>query len=199
MLRSPFRRVRTISASTSSQQLDGAVDRRGDRRRQADALVDVGRLAADDDDAADLAAEAGQHAEHDAGVHRVRVDHGRAVVAGSGAATGRARTRRPCPAARPSAARRQDERVVAVEQLVGEVDAADAEVGDPHAVGHRPLASRLATSTPKPSSPRKMLPMPATSVLVIGRLAERLDLVGVEVEVPALPVELLGRRVVVER
>ena len=58
----------------------------------------------------------------------------------------------------------EHERVVAVEQLVGEVHAADAEVLDPHAVGDRPRRrAACTTSTPKPSSPRKMLPMPATS------------------------------------
>ena len=63
-------------------------------------------------------------------------------------------------------------------------------------------ARRSATSTPKPSSPRKMLPMPATSTrgVTARRLGvgERLDLVGVEVQVAALPGAELGGRVVVD-
>ena len=58
----------------------------------------------------------------------------------------------------------QHEGVVAVEQFVGEVDAPDAVVDDAHSVGHGSAGQRLATSTPKPSSPRKMLPMPATRI-----------------------------------
>ena len=93
------------------------------------------------------------------------VDHGYAVVAVFGvAAADRAR----CTRERPRRLAHRDgidqhEHVVALEQLVGEMDAADAEVGDAHPVGHGLAGKRLATSTPKPSSPRKMLPMPATS------------------------------------
>ena len=56
----------------------------------------------------------------------------------------------------------EDEGVVAVEQLVGEVHAADAVLAEAHAVGRAVVpARRSATSTPKPSSPKKTLPMPA--------------------------------------
>ena len=48
--------------------------------------------------------------------------------------------------------------VVAVEQVVCEVHAADAVVDDADVRRQRPAASRRATSGPKPSSPRKMLP-----------------------------------------
>ena len=47
-------------------------------------------------------------------------------------------------------------------------------------------ARRWATSTPKPSSPMKMLPMPATSVFV-AVIASGSDFVGVEVQVAAVP------------
>ena len=119
------------------------------------------RLAADDEDAVDTSTEPGEHAEHDGGRHAVRLD--------------RRRVRRQCrpsgssngtvPGASPMRHRVDEhERVVAVEQLVGEVHAADPEVVDPDARrGPGAPASRWATSTPKPSSPRKMLPMPATS------------------------------------
>ena len=80
----------------------------------------------------------------------------------------RPRARPRCPAASPSgSASTSTSSVVAVEQLVGEVDAADAEVGDPHACRMAPARrAGRATSTPNPSSPKKMLPIPATSTLI---------------------------------
>ena len=61
----------------------------------------------------------------------------------------------------------EDQRVVPVEQVVGEVHAADAVVDDADAV-RQPAgsASRRTTSGPKPSSPRNRLPMPATRTVV---------------------------------
>ena len=88
----------------------------------------------------------------------------------------------------------EDEDVVAVEQLVGEVDAADAVVAQAHAVGAAAShARRSATSTPKPSSPKKMLPMPATRTSHRSSTSS-----GREVVEAALRRQQLGGGIVVE-
>ena len=57
----------------------------------------------------------------------------------------------------------QDDRLVAVEQGIGQVEAPDAEIDDADRLrAARRADRRRATSTPKASSPRKMLPTPAT-------------------------------------
>ncbi|CAM5664027.1 hypothetical protein SHIRM173S_11421 [Streptomyces hirsutus] len=86
------------------------------------------------------------------------------------------------------------------------MDAADADVGDFDARRAPLSASRRAASTPKPSSPRKMLPTPATRVrgrgagpLVMGHLTlHDADLVGLEVEIPALFAADVGAGIVLE-
>ena len=83
----------------------------------------------------------------------------------------------------------QHERVVAVEQLVGEVHAADAEVGDPHAVG---AARRAACAwRPRRRSRRRRgrCCRCRRRARSCRRRAIELDLVGMEVQVAALPLE----------
>ena len=131
----------------------------------------VGRLTADDQDPFDASAEAGQHDAHDRRAHGVGVDP--RSVAYPVLSPGRGRDSGSITATVPGAspmgtASTSTSGVVAVEQLVGEVDAADPEVGDRHsdavaATGGRAGQPVRATSTPKPSSLRKMLPIPATS------------------------------------
>ena len=67
-------RLRRCSATSSTAQVHRAVDGGRDGGRQADAFVEVGRLAADDDDALDGAAEAASVASTTSGLMRVGVD-----------------------------------------------------------------------------------------------------------------------------
>ena len=106
---------------------------------------------------------------------------------GAGVEARRRRARRPppCPAARPSAGRRPARARRSRRAARRRGARRGCRSPDAHLAG---IGRRCATSTPKPSSPKKMLPMPATS----GLHAQHLDLVGVEVEEAALPVELVG-------
>ena len=59
----------------------------------------------------------------------------------------------------------QDGGVISIEQSVSKVVTPDAEVGDPNILrGNSRLDKRRATSTPKASSPRKILPIPAIRI-----------------------------------
>ena len=97
----------------------------------------------------------------------------------------------------------QDEGVVALEQLVGEVDAPDPKSSARTPSGSARPASRLATSTPNHRRRgRRCRCRPrgcGRSCRPPGPPAARFDLLGMEVEVAALPHQLVGRRVVVER
>ena len=118
-------------------EVDRAVDGGGDGGGQADALVERRGLAPDDDDALDRAAEPRQHAEHRRPGSCVWASSAGALASCGIASTSGSRTA-TVPGGSPiGIASTSTSSVVAVEQLVGEVDAADAEVGDPHAVGHR--------------------------------------------------------------
>ena len=57
----------------------------------------------------------------------------------------------------------QDRRFVSILQRIREIEASNAEIDDSH-LGReaRRWTSRFTTSTPNPSSPRKMFPIPAT-------------------------------------
>ena len=115
----------------------GAVDDRGHRFREPDPLVDRRGLAAHDEDPldgprdADALRELVEHRQDGAGVHAVRVE--RAVVRGPVQVVFEQVER----AGRVTVPYRvdEDERAVAVQQPVGEVHAADADVRDLHAVG----------------------------------------------------------------
>ena len=105
-----------------------------------------------------------------------------------------------CPARRRGDGIDEDQRVVALEQLVGEVHAADAEVGDRDA-GAAALA-RAAGAPPRRRSRRRRgrccrrrRPGSCGS----SRRLQRLDLVGCEVEVAAVPLVQLGGGIVLER
>ena len=79
-------------------------------------------------------------------------------------------------AGRAAIGQRVDEhqRVPLLEQVVGEVHAPDAVVDDLHVgVGWCRRATCRITSGPKPSSPRKMLPMPATRMRAVIWLTDR--------------------------
>ena len=166
-----------------------------------------GGLTPDDQHASDAGAQPGEHPEHDCRAHAVGLERRRrrGVVDGIAiVALGLDHCDRP---GRLAHRERVDEheRVVPVEQLVREVHAADAEVDDLDARRAPAGATRrCATSTPNASSPKKMLPMPATSTRArslphLARRPQRLELVGLEVQVAALPREHVGRGVVVER
>ena len=98
---------------------------------------------------------------------------------------GRARADRPCRERRRARARRPGWRCRSRRrELVGEVETADTEVDDPTSGGSASWRRRSTTATPKPSSPRKMLPTPATSVRARGSpfpLAWRLHRADLEV------------------
>ena len=163
----PLPREWTISATTVVDRLDGvgrprrrpaATGRCPPRRR---------RLAPDDDDRPTAPPSPASMPSTTPGLIDVGVERRRDVVAGSaGSELGldhgdgprrlaasarrrRARARRSRRAARRRGARR---------------GCRSPRPGRRRACGR--VGSRLATSTPKPSSPRKMLPMPATSVLM---------------------------------
>ena len=130
-----------------------------------------------------------------AGFMRVRVDRSAHVVAVGESPTSGSR-RDACPAARPSGTRRRARARRSRRAARTRGARRGCRSRRPARPRARPrCARRCATSTPKPSSPRKMLPIPATSTSVVTAHleAQRLDLVGVEVEVAALPVEHLGR------
>ena len=90
----------------------------------------------------------------------------------------------------------EHDRVVAVEQLVGEVHPADAEVLDPYVVGTAALggaAARLRRRSRRhPGRCCRSRPRAP------GRSPERLDLVGVEVQVPPVGEHRLGGGIVVD-
>ena len=144
------RSVRSWSGLLSSgfeefgQHVDAEVDGRIDAAATGcDRPMPSSRLAGSQptiDDPLDRSSESGEHPEHDTRVHAVRVDDRRDVVTvGRAAAPDPARSRPACPAGSPiGIASMSTSDVVAVEQLVGEMDAADAEVGDPHPVRHGP-------------------------------------------------------------
>jgi len=56
----------------------------------------------------------------------------------------------------------QDRRIIAVKQRIGEIDPANAKSTTLTPAGSGLCAKRRATSTPKASSPLKILPIPAT-------------------------------------
>src|SRR3954471_19989438 len=63
-------------------RFDRAIDGGGDDVGQPDAFLDGRGLAPDDQDAPDLPAEAGEHVEHHARAHAVRLERGGGIVAG---------------------------------------------------------------------------------------------------------------------
>ena len=170
---------------------------------QPDALLERRRLATDDHDAVDLAAQSGEHVEHHGRAHAVRVEGGRRIVTavelgdlgleqGHGArrlahrhrvdeherrrsrrAARRRGARRGCRS--PRRARRRGRRAAAqsagdldAEAVVAQEDVADA--GHEHAAGSWPASA------------------------AIERRVERLDLVGMEEQVAALPRAALRSR-----
>src|SRR4029453_15704898 len=87
-------------------------------------------------DAVDAAAEPGEHPQHDARAHAVRIDDRCDIVAAGGSSGGLGldhRQRAGGLAHRHGVD--EHEGVVTVEQFVGEVNTADAGVGDLHAAG----------------------------------------------------------------
>ena len=181
---------RPSGCARAGSSCTSATARRRPRPRPAgepDALADVGRLAADDVRRRQRAAELPEAGQHRDRCHAVRVELALAEVVLADLEhrqVTRARRRR-------GSGVDDDQRVVAVEQVVGEVHRRGCRSRRP---GRRraaaAAASRRATSLPKPSSPRKRLPMPATRTghrRVIARPPgrQRLDLVGCEVVVPA--------------
>ncbi len=136
-----------------------------DDRAQPQSLVDRLGLARDDEDLRHLPAERAEHAQDRTGLEAVRVDQWRLAL-GHGAGRldhlGLVDLEQRDRPGRLAVRRRVDQHqhVVAVEQLVGQVHPADAEVDQLDAVRQRRPAIRPATSTPKPSSVRKMLPTP---------------------------------------
>ena len=106
----------------------------GDLGREPHPVVlDLDRLAGDDDDAARPARDGAHEAQHGLRIHRVRVDH--LAVLDAGGDLGLLGLEHVERAGRAVAAHDvdQDERVVAPHHLVGEIEATGAEVLDRHA------------------------------------------------------------------
>src|SRR5262249_9863133 len=93
---------------------------------------------------ADLAAEAVEHAEHELGIHAVRVEEKTVLLALDALRIGEIRLEHEHGARRLAAACGvdEDQRVKTLEQLIREVDAADTEGGDGDVLGNR-LAGQL--------------------------------------------------------
>ena len=141
----------TSSTASTARSTDAATD-----VGQPDALVDRARARTRRSRIrSTVATEAGEHVEHHARAHAVRVERSarrRRRVVGLGDRPVRATA--SVPGASPiGTASTSTSVVVAVEQLVGEVHAADAEVLDAHAVGHR--AGRAAAARPRRRSRRR--------------------------------------------
>jgi hypothetical protein len=136
----PFSAICEQVADHVDDRLHGPVDDRGHRRREPDALADLVRLDADDEHPvdgpvdADAAGQPVERPEDGRRVHAVGIPVRRL---GLRAVRGRVqvvfeqveRARLAAAADRVD----QDEGVVAVEQPVGQVHPADADVGDLHA------------------------------------------------------------------
>ncbi len=118
----------TSRSTTSSIAVHGVGHGGGDRGGQAHSLVDVVDLASDDDGVRRRPAECGEAGEHRGGIHRVRVEtdaRGERFMVGLEDVQG---------AGRPAVGEGVDEhqRVASVEQVVGQVHAADSVVHHPH-------------------------------------------------------------------
>ena len=165
-IRAPFRRERDVVERRSSDEVDGAVDGGGDGSGSRPIRsVDDGRLASDDERRGRWCHRGGPACR--APWRGSSCGRPAAPTLGARSSTSTSITA-TVPGRSPSGtASTRISRSYAVEQLVGQVHAADAVVGDPRA-GAAPSrsASRRATSTPKPSSPKKMLPIPATSTFI---------------------------------
>ena len=96
-------------------------------------------------------------------VHRMRVDRQASLASVPRRSSGSMTKSVPGASPRGHASTRIVD-VGRVHQRIGEIEAANAEVDDAHAGGSSRASRRCATSTPKPSSPRKMLPMPAIRI-----------------------------------
>ena len=121
-----------VSTTSSTAPLDRALH----LLAQADAhVLDLGRLAGDHDHLARPGAERLHEAQHGLRVHRVRVDHLAVLDPGLDVLLARLHhVERPGLAALPADVH-QHQRVVAAHHLVGEVEAAGAEVEDRRALG----------------------------------------------------------------
>ena len=191
------------------QQLVDGIDGRGDGLGHGgDSPIPSSTsagFAADDEHVVEVAPEIGDHGQHGAGIHAVGI-HG-----GQGALTlGLRRARRasmtdtvPGGSPRDTASTRTRMSYPS-RQLVGQVDPADPEVGDLDPGGDRVVMRRRATSTPKPSSPEKDVAHPChqdparPSDAGLTAVGEDLDLVGMEVQVAAVPLVELRVRVIVD-
>ena len=127
-------------------QVNCGSDRSLDGRGEPNALVEIARLASDDDDAINGAAEAGKSGEDDVWAHGVRVDghQGASLGGGPRQGSGLGFDQRESP-------RRlthgngvdQDESLVALEKIEGEVNAADPVILDPHPFRERLVGEEL--------------------------------------------------------
>ena len=156
------------SFTASSEPRHDVLDRRtasgtaaataSDRPMPSSTFVD---LAADHDGVRRRAAERGQAGEHRRGIHRVCVEtdsRRERFVVGLEDVQG---------AGRPAVGQGVDEhqRLAPVEQVVGQVHAPDSVVHHPDSRACDVVRGTWRiTSGPKPSSPRKMLPIPATRI-----------------------------------
>jgi hypothetical protein len=152
-------------------QVGGRIDRRCDGRGQlhgAQLLVaKAGGLAANQDDAAAIAAQCEGKPQYPSRVEltrrqqqifRLRICHRRSLRLDD--------VNRPGRLAALGGIG-EDCRGVAVEQCIGQLETADAEIFHRDPAGNERPVMRCATATPNPSSPLKMLPIPATRMGLI--------------------------------
>ena len=117
-------------------ELDGPVDRGADLLGEPQPhLLDLGRLAGDDDDLARPAADRADEAQHGLRVHPVRVEHLAVLDARRDVLLVGLHHVERARLAALAADVDEDQRVVAAHDLVGEVEAAGAEVHHAHAGG----------------------------------------------------------------
>ncbi len=204
LMHTPRSRVGRSSAIVSRTSVSARADGRLDGGREPVAhVVDLARLAADDDDLARPAAGGVDEAQHRVRVHARAGRSSRRPRSIPRTPRAGARSRTACPGSLALAAGvDEDQRVVAAHHLVGEVEAARAEVHHRHARGHaRRASSRRATSPPNASSCSQALPTPATRICFSRRARSRQDLHlgGLEVQVAADVAHQLAAGVVVDR